>query len=123
MYDMPQEMFSRVVGEEQMTRLDDIQARHAAITPGPWRATGDDWIEGADGQDIAQGVFDEQWDADAEFIAHCPDDVRWLLDRVTQLTEALTLLADKAEQYFDTERGDLDGAVDFARATLDTEQT
>jgi predicted negative regulator of RcsB-dependent stress response len=41
-----------------------------------------------------------------------------LLDQLDTYQEALTLLIEKAEQYFDTGRGDLDGAVAFARAAL-----
>lgn len=115
-----------------MTRFGDIQARHAAATPGPWRAGPFDtgkprgtcaWVFPPAGHTLDRvadcGADTEEGRADAEFIAHCPDDVRWLLDRVTRLTEAL---ADIAEEVNAGTFTDL-WVIERARAALDTEQT
>jgi len=55
----------------------------------------------------------EAWDDE------CPDDVRWLLDRVTRLETALRFLLDEgAPASLEAEL-----AIREARAALDTEQT
>lgn len=83
-------------------RLDSIRERLAAATPGPWES---DWLETGDGdsdasfvhivrapgQDAGNGeslVCDVGWSPrrktlpDAAFIAHAPDDIAHLLDRL-----------------------------------------
>ena len=125
-----------------MTRLDDIQARLQTATPGPWvsvAATHEDEYyarfveigpssdeEWADGVDAKVLAFATESNADAEFIAHCPDDVGWLLDRVTQLETELDWIAFNAESWHgdNAAKGrSLRKIASVARAALDTEQT
>ena len=109
----------------------ELRHLHAAATPGPWKHTTSDtvkpgrFIEGADGwwQVCSIDPDCDKSQEDFDLIAAMHAALPVLLDRLDTYQEALTLLIEKAEQYFDTERGDLDGAVDFARAALDTEQT
>jgi hypothetical protein len=93
------------------TPLADIRARLAAVTPGPWSAAdehgllpgaGPAWcvsrmrpgyesMSPEDGYmyDIADlGDYDRA-EADAEFIAHAPEDIRFLLNEVDRLTVEL----------------------------------
>lgn len=58
-------------------RLDEIEARLSAATPGPWTRT--QWEEEQP---------DVPWDADAEFIAHAREDVPALV-AVVRAVEAL----------------------------------
>ena len=69
-----------------MSRLDEIRARLAAATPGPWKS----WIEGQEGAwggspgvmvpATSGGDFIEAGrPEDAEFIAHAPADIAYLL--------------------------------------------
>lgn len=58
-------------------RLDEIEARLSAATPGPWTRT--QWEEEQPGV---------PWDADAEFIAHAREDVPALI-AVVRKVEAL----------------------------------
>lgn len=60
-------------------RRAEIEARLAAATPGPWEITGGGEYVSGPGIIVAPddgGVTD----ADANLIAHAPDDLRWLLD-------------------------------------------
>jgi hypothetical protein len=83
-----------------MSRLDEIRARLAAATPGPW---GEDdcivhvadsmdreyfcWVAGEE----AQG---EQQEKDAELICHAPEDIAWLLAKCERYREALREIDD-----------------------------
>ncbi len=81
-----------------MDRLAEIQARLDAATPGPWvtkPGVSLAWSElvlapvpGHDGYmalvaDTKDSFFNNHDDAD--FIAHAPDDLAWLLERVARL--------------------------------------
>lgn len=71
-------------------RPTEIAAREAAATPGPWRQRSDAGIvTDADGQPLAVFGTSGPHCADAEFIAHAPEDVRWLLAEVKRLTGRL----------------------------------
>jgi hypothetical protein len=72
--------------------LDEIKARRAAATPEPWDAS----ASGATMNDLAAYRFgprssppvflaSQMRRADAEFIAHSPDDIDWLLGEVARL--------------------------------------
>ena len=88
-----------------MTRIDDIRARLAAATPGPWRQDGfwciagkpihwvepigrDDLIAGIGGVGMAEGqeAVSDRASADAAFIAAAPDDIAYLLGEVERLS-------------------------------------
>jgi len=112
-----------------MTRLDTIEARAAAATPGPWRASwcGDDvGICGVDSTGVACTVLciDNDQDADepmpfvfcsredSAFIAHAREDVPWLCARVRELeawkAEAFAVYEDYAsiaDDYCEMEVG------------------
>lgn len=68
-------------------RLKEIRARLDAATPGPWDV--DEWTTTADV--FASGAKSEPTVAhrvrmsDADFIAHAPADIAWLLDEVERL--------------------------------------
>ena len=112
-----------------MTRFDDIQARHAAATK-EW-----DWKDKRFTD--PPGNFRE---ADAWFFCHCPDDVRWLLDRVTDAAEIPNAIQGArhaaenstaraasesdwdSEAYYRAKAEGLAEAEKIARAALDTEQ-
>jgi hypothetical protein len=94
---------------EPATRLAAMRQRAEAATPGPWRATGlpyddihDPCIETADGDYVAQTVYDMQSaslnhhvDEDTEFIAHAREDVPYLL----AVVDALLAVAKHADQH------------------------
>ena len=85
--------------------LQAIEARLAAATPGPWKAqdfvaaptedAGSAVVKQGNGGLVAyalrSGAVEHEWydkpqcDADAEFIAHAPADMRALLDEVERL--------------------------------------
>ncbi|MFF7308126.1 hypothetical protein [Streptomyces sp. NPDC008137] len=122
-------------------QLDDIEARHAAATAGPWgvyQFGGDSLIEvAADLKDTGTGYtarrtvarFDEEpldndpthrewtaeedWaqvQADAEFIAHAPEDVRALVAEVRRLQAQRRFLM-RALAKRDAASGNADRAV------------
>lgn len=72
--------------------LEEIRARLAASSPSPWEATPNGRILGqprpehAYERDVAEALFT----ADAELIAHAPDDLAHLLDEVARLRAQLT---------------------------------
>jgi hypothetical protein len=88
-----------------MSRLDEIQARADAATPGPWEADtvqrGDCVVWGPNGAFIANHQAEPHWlpapngakraaafdvdKRDCEFIAHAREDVPWLIERVREL--------------------------------------
>ena len=93
-------------------RLDEIRARLGAATPGPWEArskfsgkssavvspAGDaelgNWM-------VAEGVF---WSSNADFIAHAPTDIRYLLDAYNHSGETIKAYSEnltKAEAEID----------------------
>lgn len=71
-------------------RLTEIAARAAAATPGPWLQRPDAGIV-ADADDHPLAVFGTSGPhcADAKFVAHAREDVRWLLAEVKRLTGRL----------------------------------
>lgn len=86
-------------------RLDEIRARTAAATPGPWHA----WDRGC-GWRIALGFDGDGWPTaylpeghrtdisryeDAEFIAHSRADMPWLCDEIDRLRAGITRLRDE----------------------------
>lgn len=82
-----------------MDRLDEIRARLAAATPGPWKNTGTgvnqdaEWwysVEDAGGEWVYDraGVYACR-EQDADFIAHAPTDMAYLLDEVARLLAEL----------------------------------
>lgn len=105
---------------ETTDRLDAIEARKNAATPGPWfREYGDVITAHPDPRDVEEGYDDprnarvvrraphlaqkeRQGINDAEFIANAPADVAWLLaelrKRDAQLDAVRELAADAAEQ-------------------------
>ena len=72
-------------------RLDAIRARLEAATPGPWERN--DQHTKQRGIAGPLGLCATAWeDGDAEFIAHAPGDVAWLLARVEELTDRVLLM-------------------------------
>ena len=73
-----------------MNEIQEIEARLAAATPGPWSRSGYDVgqvVYGPGGQPDLIGPISTNSDIeDAEFIAHAPKDVRALIDEVGRLT-------------------------------------
>lgn len=71
-----------------MTRIEEIEARLAAATPGPWEAAfggTDALVKKPDGSSISCGdiIYAHRYPkADATFIANAPDDIRYLLDEL-----------------------------------------
>ena len=76
-----------------MSRLDEIRAREAAATPGPWFDTGD--VESV-GVSIAMDPYADinpdraVWKVNADFIAHAREDIPFLLAEIERLELALT---------------------------------
>ena len=71
-------------------RLDEIRARLAAIAPGEWRVVKFPPVNGIRNWHVhdneGRTIADTGWEAapnsdtDADFIAHAPADIRYLLD-------------------------------------------
>lgn len=92
-----------------MTKLDEIRARWAKATPGPWEIEReeDDVVTHAISpcdlgypstigplQDVVYRSMDvEQVEADAEAIAHAPEDIAFLLAEVERLQKLVPLPA------------------------------
>jgi hypothetical protein len=84
-----------------VSRLDEIKARRAAATPGPWNEAGmhrspgrPDVVWDRDGR---RPIARATWLRDAEFIAHAPDDIDWLIGEVTRLSARVkNLLGEQA---------------------------
>lgn len=85
-------------------RVGEIEDRLNAATPGPWKANKDGTIDGTDyAEVICRGQVDcmsycyggtsviegDNLAADAEFIAHAPSDVAYLLAELRKRDEAL----------------------------------
>ena len=85
-------------------RVGEIENRLKAATPGPWKANKDGTIDGTDyAEVICRGQVDcmsycyggsstiegDNLAADAEFIAHSPSDVAYLLAELRKRDEAL----------------------------------
>lgn len=96
-------------------RLEQIQARAVAATPGPWDCYGDgahevfdagEYSDGDPGEVVAPVVTKLN---DAEFIAHAREDIPALLAEVARLREALTITDEMVER----------GAVALFRASTD----
>ena len=105
--------------------LQAIEARLAAATPGPWKAqdfvaaptedAGSAVVKQGNGGLVAyalrSGAVEHEWydkpqcDADAEFIAHAPADMRALLDEVKAVRDAVARHPDVMEcsEYSDDE--------------------
>lgn len=83
-----------------MTRLDDIAARRAAATPGPWKATRtgrwehDNYVTREDRLGVAMQYALVWQPGDAEFIAHAPEDIDALLAFVQDVRTFLSLRED-----------------------------
>ena len=83
-----------------MNEIQEIEARLAAATPGPWSRSGHDVgqvVYGPGGQPDLIGPISTNSDIeDAEFIAHAPVDIRALIDEVKRLEawkrEAVTVM-------------------------------
>lgn len=73
-------------------QCDDIETRARAATPGPWQANHPAGFITAHGQTIAVFGGSAQDQADADFIAHAPEDVDALLATVRHLTARVTEL-------------------------------
>jgi hypothetical protein len=73
-------------------KLDEIEARCAEATPGPWEQDGCDVLANIGSDDdpdvvlVADCLHD---DADARFIAHARDDIAWLVAEVRRLQRIL----------------------------------
>lgn len=69
-------------------RLQEIRARLDAATPGPWKRDRHEilTVDVDDETGWETCIADAYGDpADADLIAHAPDDLRWLLDEVERL--------------------------------------
>jgi hypothetical protein len=77
-------------------RLDEIKARLAAISPGPWRAQ-ENHVFQRDGLFLWTLSFTVDESHNAAFIAAAPDDERWLVERVEALERENRLLRQRLE--------------------------
>ena len=100
-------------------RIAEIRERLERATPGPWqaissgRAHGDHWYVTDAGEAIASihasdGEDEDQREPDAEFIAHAPEDIAFLLARLSAVADALAQekLAGVIFEAWNTEKGD-----------------
>jgi hypothetical protein len=90
-----------------VTDLPEIQARRAAISEAPWRVAvrsghvqGVAWVEQPEDSEhpwrpttiaychMTRGHAQSEW-RNAEFIAHAPEDIDWLISRVESLEREL----------------------------------
>jgi len=101
-----------------MTQFDEIQAKLATITPGPWHAEPETRktfpgysIECADPSKPERQIavaYNVQMTADAQFIAAAPDMVAYLLDSVRNLSRVLEVYRVENESlHKKVEQGDL----------------
>lgn len=124
-----------------MKKLDEIEARLKAATPGPWGhddghvlVKGDcgfqstpsqyHWECPEDGYNIPEPM---DADNDCEFIANAPTDIAYLIARVKKLEGALEKYADK-DRWFYSEKGSAcfvllssEEGIDIARKALESE--
>lgn len=87
----------QVVNVEQ-SRLDAIEKRLIAITPGPWRCHGEDII--TDNLKVTVAFISPAAvaaDRNADFIAHSPEDVDYLLACIESLREDIDDLQEELE--------------------------
>jgi len=110
--------------------IEEIRARWAAATPGPWRHWYDESVEddvrvcfSRDGVAcewcIALASFEgeapatsvSRWRADAVFIAHAPSDVAWLLERVAVLEAELAGIRERARAEIASSRPTFDSSA------------
>lgn len=85
--------------DDASDRRQAIRARLDAITsPRPWKYRFNRGVTDAHDDSIARRGW---YDRDGEFVAHAPNDIEWLLDRV----EALEILAESRRI-----KGDAEGA-------------
>lgn len=83
-------------------RIDEIEARLKAATPGPWRIKPSAFERhciGSDTRSTAKALFnmgseDAEVEANAELIAHAPEDERYLLDALRAAEEKVDELED-----------------------------
>lgn len=89
---------------------DDIRARLAAATPGPWEfGCGlSDWHVSTGGVDDCITVATTIYGDDGEFIAHAPDDLRLLLAVADAAAE---VIHDSQLCFGDHQPVDQDGAI------------
>ena len=79
-------------------RLTEIEARLGAATLGPWSVNNPstDVYEIRDADDLLVADIDDigsEDDVCAEFIAHSPEDIKWLVEEVKRLRERLRVYA------------------------------
>ena len=95
------------------TRLNEIEARSNAATPGPWRADKSEQVQyrtvgaGFDGKECVQSWSGSDAHyangsrmGDAEFIAHAREDVPYLLDEVYRLNLRAAHLEQSRDEWF-----------------------
>lgn len=101
------------------TDLDAIKARLAAATPGPWRHLGQGYIVHPGTEYDGCGVPDRSTriplrDADADLIAHAPDDLAALLAELRATTADLAIAVEVARERGE-EVTDLRGGIEALR--------
>lgn len=93
--------------KEIKQRLEEIEARAAKATPGPWEWTEREWCGPPWAHVVAQdgavfGLIADVYDRD--FILHAPEDVPWLCQVIRQLIgrlEKLEAVAEAARPFAD----------------------
>lgn len=77
-----------------------IAARTEATTPGPWVARGDRHWKVVNGlsREAPVNIVPTIRACDADFIAHAPEDISWLLDKVAALTALVGAQVEVIEQ-------------------------
>lgn len=93
------------MSDELTARLDSIQKRADAATPGPWKIGGSGVV--ADREYVAMGV---RTDPDAEFIANAPTDIGFLLDLARKQQAALDAVR---ELHAPDDEGDCGYCADY----------
>jgi len=68
-----------------MNKINEIEARLQAATPGPWEKSMNKYSVWSNG--INDLVCSQVSIRDANFIAHAPEDLRWALDEIKRLKE------------------------------------
>lgn len=92
-------------------RIQEIKRRHESATPGTWNSTGDavrcdhspnGWIcqmfEGSENSEEPTRDFENAF-INAEFIAHSPDDISYLLSEVERLQQIVEAQGKAIESY------------------------
>ena len=111
--------------KEILRRIEEIKARAAKATPGPWRADGQFVRPVHDSpQYVECGHLEKSWTeetfANAQFVAHARQDIPWLCRLVRKLL-TVAEAAEKLRHHLGKERTviiEMDVLIPLARALM-----